>query len=168
VAIINAIIATMLINARQIYATGRDGVWPPSWNRAVTRTHHRFQSPWIATLIAGALAAAACFIPLGKLITLTATGIIGTYALVCVSALVGRATGSTDLGHYRMPFFPLAPVLALLALAGVVAGAWIDPTDGGKESLAANLAIMGGFAGYYLLFLRRRGRWALRGPEGAL
>jgi len=167
IAIINAIIATMLINARQIYATGRDGVWPATWNHAFTRTHRRFHSPWVATLVAGALSAAMCFIDLKSLIMLTATGIVGTYVLVSISALVGRATGSTARGHYRMPLFPLAPYVALLALAGVVLAALMDPVDG-QRSLAANAVIMLGFSGYYLLFLRRRGRWALRGPEGDL
>ncbi|HEV2364204.1 MAG TPA: APC family permease [Caulobacteraceae bacterium] len=166
-AIVNAMIATTLINARQLYATGRDAVWPAAWNRQLTRTHGRFNSPWVATLVSGALAGAMCFVPLATLVVLTATGIIGTYILVAVSALAGRATGSTDHGHYRMPLFPLGPILALAALVAIVWGDWLDPASG-RPSLIANLAIMGGFALYYLVFLRGRRAFALRGPEGAL
>ena len=182
VAIINAIIATMLINARQLYATGRDGVWPASWNRAVTHTHPRFHSPWVATLVAGIFSGAVCFVDLTTLVVLTATGIVATYVLVCASALVGRRTGSTAHGHYRMPLFPLAPMLALLALAAVIWGNWSDPTQArvplgpqvvivgaqGRISLVANIVIMGAFAGYYLLYLKRRRGWTLRGPDGDL
>ncbi len=166
-AIINAIIATMLINARQLYATGRDGVWPRAWNRAITRTHARYHSPWVATVIAGLLSGAMCFVGLTRLVIFTATGIVATYALVCASALVGRRTGSTAHGHYRMPFFPLAPILALAALAAVVWGNWLDPQQG-RISLAANVVIMGVFAGYYLIFLKGRRGWVLRGPDGDL
>ena len=165
-AIINAIIATTLINARQIYAAGRDGVWPAAWNRALTHIHPHLRSPWVATLVSGALSAAMCFVNLATLVTLTATGIVGTYILVCVSALVGRTTGSTDRGHYRMPLYPITPILALLAIGGVVLATGLDPD--GRISLAWNGVIMAAFAGYYLIYLRRRGRWALRGPDGAL
>ena len=166
-AIINAVIATMLVNARQLYATGRDGVWPASWNRAVTRTHRRYHSPWVATVTAGLFSGAMCFLGLTTLVIFTATGIVATYGLVCASALVGRRTGSTAHGHYRMPLFPLPPIVALVALAGVVWGAWLDPEQG-RISLVANVVIMGVFAGYYSFHLKRRRGWVLRGPDGDL
>ncbi len=167
VAIINAIIATTLVNARQLYATGRDGVWPASWNRALTRTHRRFHSPWVATLATGVLSASMCLVNLTSLVILTATGIVGTYALVCVSALVGRANGATAHGHYRMPLFPFAPILALVALAGVIWGSWLDAAQS-RISLFENAAIMLAFAAYYLVVLKPRKGWVLRGPDGDL
>jgi amino acid transporter len=166
-AILNAMIAGALINARQFYASGRDGVWPMAWNRAIVRTHARFHSPWVATLITGVLSAAACFLDLNTLVMLTANGIVTIYAGVCVAALVGRRTGATAQGLYRMPFFPATPILALAALAGVV---WADLQDAdvGLPSLAANVAVMGAFAAYHHFVLRRRGGWVLRGPDGDL
>jgi amino acid transporter len=164
-AIVNAMIATGLSNARQLYATGRDEVWPPIVNRALCATHPRFRSPWIATVISGALAAVACLLGLRVLVIFTATGIVVIYAGVCASVLIGRRTGSTAHSQYRMPWFPWPPILALVALTAMIAADIADPQVG-RIGLAATLAVMALFAGYYWFFTRRRGGWRLRGPEG--
>ena len=164
-AIVNAMIAVALINARQLYASARDGVWPADWNRAIGVVHPRLQSPWIAALIMGAATAASCLLDLDTLVMLTANGLVLVYAGVCAAALAGRRSGATAHAAYRMPLFPLAPVAALIALAGV---AWADLADPvvGRPSLLANLAVMAAFAAYYVVYLRRRGGWALRGADG--
>jgi amino acid transporter len=164
-AIVNAMIATGLSNARQLYATGRDEVWPPIVNRALCATHPRFRSPWIATVISGALAAVACLLGLRVLVIFTATGIVVIYAGVCASVLIGRRTGSTAHSQYRMPWFPWPPILALVALTAMIAADIADPQVG-RIGLAATLAVMALFAGYYWFFTRPRGGWRLRGPEG--
>ena len=41
---------------------------------------------------------------------LTGTGLVVIYAGVSVAAIAGRINGTTDVGHYRMPLFPLGPV----------------------------------------------------------
>jgi amino acid transporter len=166
-AIINAMIAIALINARQLYASGRDGVWPGVVNRAATALHPRFNSPWICCLVMGLATVAACCMKLETLVMLTGTGIVVVYAGVSVAAIAGRLNGSTGHAAYRMPLFPLAPVLSLAALAAVVAADVFDP-DVGRPSLIANLIVMALAAGYYLVVLRRRGGWALRGEGGAL
>jgi amino acid transporter len=166
-AIINAMIAIALINARQLYASGRDRVWPGVVNRAVTALHPRFNSPWIACLVMGAVTAASCLLDLDTLVMLTGTGVVVIYAGVSAAAIAGRVSGSTAQGAYRMPLFPLAPAVSLAALAAVVVADLFDPQVG-RPSLIANLAVMALSAGYYLLVLRRRGDWALRGEGGAL
>jgi len=166
-AIINAMIAIALINARQLYASGRDGVWPAAVNRAMTALHRRFNSPWISCLVMGFATAAACLLKLDLLVMLTGTGIVVIYAGVSAAAIVGRINGTTGHGAYRMPLFPLAPVLALAALAAVIAADVFDP-DVGRPSLIANVAVMLAAVAYYLVVLKRRGGWALRGEGGAL
>ena len=164
-AIVNAMIAVALINARQLYASARDGVWPTAWNRAIAAVHPRFQSPWIAALIMGGFTAVSCLLDLNTLVMLTANGLVVVYAGVSVAALAGRANGSTAHAHYRMPLFPLAPVAALVALAAVAAADLAD-AEIGRPSLLANLAVMALFAAYYGVYLRRRGGWTLRGADG--
>jgi amino acid transporter len=166
-AIINAMIAIALINARQLYASGRDRVWPGVVNRALTALHPNFNSPWISCLVMGAVTAAACLLKLDMLVMLTGTGVVVVYAGVSAAVIAGRINGSTDHGAYRMPLFPLAPVSALAALAAVIVADLFDP-EVGRPSLIANLAVMALSAGYYMLVLRRRGGWALRGEGGAL
>ena len=164
-AIVNAMIAIALINARQLYASARDGVWPAAWNRALGAVHPRFGSPWISALVIGAATAASCLINLDYLVMLTANGLVLVYAGVSLAVLMGRRNGSTGGGHYRMPLFPLAPAASLFALAAVAAADLADAKSG-RPSLLSNLAVMGLFAAYYALYLRRRGGWTLRGAGG--
>lgn len=164
-AIFNAVLATVMQNGRFFFSTGRDEAWHGYINEAFVRTHPHFNSPWIATLVSGLTAVAACFVGLDELLVLTGTGIVLVYATLCVSALVGRWQGSSDHAVYRMPLFPLAPILGLIALCFVVYTSLL--TDDGRLSLAVNAAAIVLSFVYYRLVLARRGAWVLRGPEDA-
>jgi amino acid transporter len=140
-AIFNAIIAMLLQAGRNIFSTGRDKVWTTTINDALTLTHERFHSPWVATLICGTLAALSCLVNATTLFVVTGTGLILVYASLCVAALLGRWNGSTAHGHYRMLLFPLAPVAALLVLMYVVYTNWLDPVIG-RPSLFTTAGIV--------------------------
>src|SRR5208337_2077776 len=98
-AIVNAMIAIGLINARQLYCSGRDGVWPGPVNRWMAAVHPTWRSPWVATLVMGAATLLCCFLPLELLIMLTGTGLVIIYAGVSVAAIAGRMNRTTDVGH---------------------------------------------------------------------
>ena len=51
---------------------------------------------------------------------LTGASVVVMYALLCVAVLVGRLTGRTAHAPYRMPLFPLAPSVGLMALLYVL------------------------------------------------
>ena len=165
-AIINAVLALILQNARFFYSTGRDNAWHGSVNMLFTITHVRFNSPWFATLVAGASAIVMCFVRLDLLLVLTGTGIIVTYAGVSLAALAGRWFGTSDHAAYRMPLFPLMPLLGLFTLGYIVYASWLDP-DAGRPSLFANAAVIVLSLAYYFVFVRRRGAWILTGPDDA-
>ena len=154
--IVNAVIATVLINARFLFASGRDGVWHGGFNHALTRMHDRYHSPWVATLLAGVSACATCFIPFQMLLVMNGTGIVVTYFLLCLGVIAGRVTGSTGHGHYRMPFYPAAPAFALVALAFVLYANWIDPSVG-RPSLIFTAALIFAAGVYFLTLKRLRG-----------
>ncbi len=161
-AIVNAVIALVLLTSRQLYSTGRDETWGGPASRWVARVHSRFGSPWAATLVTGVLAAGLCLIPLKILLIATGTGVAVIYAALCIAALAGRANGKSGHAPYRMIGFPLAPILALAALVGVLGSDWIDAVEGRPGVIAAiGVAVVS--AGYYLTVLRRRG-WVLRDP----
>jgi len=162
--IVNAVIAVVLINARFLFSSGRDLVWHGAVNGALVRVHGRFDSPWVATLLAGAAGIGACFIPFNFLLVLTGTSIVVMYALLCVAAMVGRASGRTAHAAYRMPLFPLAPMVGLLALLYILYANWIDLTVG-RPSLIATFLMLVAATVYYALMRRRRGSdWVMRGP----
>lgn len=161
-AILNAAIAGILAYARFFYSTGRDAIWGKVLDPWVTRIHPRLGSPWVATLAVGAVSCAACFLPLRLLLVLSGAGIAITYFAIALAAIVGRRTGATAHAVYRMPWFPAAPVVTVLALILVFWASWLD-TDTGRPGLIATgvqilLAIL-----YYRLVLRRRGEWVIFG-----
>ncbi|WP_242096235.1 APC family permease [Sphingomonas sp. CROZ-RG-20F-R02-07] len=163
IAILNAAIACILSCARFFYSTGRDGAWGRPVDRWMQAIHPRFDSPWLATLFTGAVGIAACFAPLTLLLVLSGAGLIAIYAGIAVAAMVGRRTGATAHAPFRMPLYPAAPVLTLVALAYVVYTNWLD-LDEGRPSLIATAAQIVGAALYYGLVLRRRGAWVVRDP----
>ena len=162
-AIVNAVIAIVLLSARQLYSTGRDETWAEPVNQLLSQVHPKFGSPWAATLVTGAVTCGFSLIPQRLLLIATGTSVAVVYAFLCVSVMAGRASGATRGGVFRLWGFPMTPALALVALAGVLWSDWLDPGEG-RSGLIAALAVAVFSAGYYWLVLRRRG-WALRGPE---
>jgi len=165
VAIVNAMIALGLVNARYLFCSGRDQVWPRAANRWFAAVHPRFHSPWISSLVIGAATLGCCFLPLDQMVILTGTNMVIIYAGVSVAVIAGRRNGSTARGHYRMPLYPFWPIAALVGLAAVVVADWMDPKEG-RPGLIANLVVMAVSVAYYQLYLRRRGGWTLRGADG--
>jgi amino acid transporter len=163
-AILNAVLATILQNARFFYSTGRDGAWHPRINVSFMITHDRFNSPWIATLAAGVSSMVMCFFGLQWLLVITGTSIAIVYAAVCVAAIAGRRSGASNHAAYRMPLYPLWPVLGLAALAYVFYASAFDP-EIGRPSLIANAGIIVLSLLYYAVVLSRNGGWTLRDPE---
>jgi amino acid transporter len=163
-AIVNADIAVVVLVSRMLFSSGRDAVWAAPVNRALTRVHSRFGSPWVATLVTGALACLLCFIDLNTLLVMTGTAIVVVYGSLCVAVIAGRRTGSTSHAFYRMPFYPWPPVVALIVLAYVVYTNLLDPKNG-QLSLLFTLGVILVSGLYYKFVLRRRGVWTLREPE---
>jgi amino acid transporter len=164
VAIFNAVIAIILQAARLLFSSGRDKTWFGPINAAVASVHGSYASPWVATIIVAVLAAVACFIDINLLLVVSGTSLVVIYALLCVAAFVGRRSGTTDGGHYRMPLFPVPAILAFLALIYVAYQNYLDVAFG-RPSLIATGAIMVVAAVYYLLVLARRTDWNLHGPD---
>jgi amino acid transporter len=166
-AIVNAVIATVLINARFLFSSGRDGVWHGTFNGALVRVHGRFDSPWVATMLAGVSATLTCFVPFHLLLVMNGTGVVVMYVLLCLGVIAGRMTGATAHAAFRMPLFPLGPAFALVALAYVIYANWADPQVG-RPSLIFSLALLTLAAGYFLVLRRRRGGvLAMSGVGGA-
>ncbi len=164
IAIVNAIIACILACSRFFYGTARDGSWGRPLDRWLTQIHPRFGSPWIGTLIVGGVGVACCFLPLTLLLVLSGTGLVAIYAGIAVAAMVGRRSGATAHARYRMPFYPLAPVITLIALAYVVWTSWLDLEEGRPGLIMTAMQILGS-AAYYWFVLRPRGAWNVHVPD---
>jgi amino acid transporter len=164
-AIANAAIVTVLASARFLYATARDGIWGGPLDRALARVSRRFAVPWVATIAVGAVGVACCRVSLLFLLVLSGAGLVVTYFALGLAALAGRVRGTTDHAPYRMPFFPLAPLVTMVALAGVVWASWLDPEEGRPGLIATALQMLGAVL-WYAVLVRTRGPWRPADPVG--
>jgi amino acid transporter len=162
IAIFAANMAITLQFARIVYSTGRDRAWPGGINSALTKISDRFNSPWVAVLIVGGLAAIlSLFSGLVAVVTFTAVLIIILYALIAVSALVSRIRQPDLPRPFRMPLWPVPPVVALI-------GVGIALTQQKVIDLLIVAGIFVAGAVYYALFLRPRSSTHWHSPEGPL
>jgi len=146
-AILNAVIVMVLQNGRVMFASGRDQAWPAPVNAALTRLHPRFNTPVVATLsVALPDAVFAYFSDIESLLGITGIIIAAVYLLLAVGALAVRRTPHAG---WKMPLWPLAPVVVIIALVYAL-----------SKSAPADLAITAGIVvaalGYEVLYLRPR------------
>jgi amino acid transporter len=157
-AILNAVIAIILSYGRILYSSARDRAFPGPVSGWLAKVHPRFRSPWIATIFIGILGAALCLgVSLNTLVNLTGASLVADYALVAIAALVARPTGATRNGAYKMPLWPLPPLLALAALGYVF-------TQQTRLLLEVTLITMAiGLVYWAVVLLPQKGRaWTLR------
>ena len=159
-AIFNAVIAILVQFGRIIYSAARDRAFPGRSNAWLVSLNPRWKSPWTATLLVGFISFVLCLtVDLGTLITLTGASLVLNYALVALAALVGRMVGATDHSPYKMPLWPVAPVLALLALV------YITTQQTQTALLVTGATILIGIVYWAIVILPQRGRaWTLLQP----
>lgn len=164
-AIFNASLAITLQFSRVVWASGRDRAWPMPISNALSWVHPRFKMPWVSTLLVGICGAVLCVqSSLISVVTFTSVLIIVLYALIAISAIVSRFTQKQLERPFKMPLWPVSPIIAL---AGV--GVALSQQKGSDLIIVAAIAVGGAI--YYLLFLnpRRDRYWAhLHVPEPEL
>ncbi len=93
---------------RIFYAMAKDGLLPPVF----ARVHGRLKTPWINTLLVGAIAAAfAGVLGIGDLSNYTNVGTLAAFAIVCVTVLYLRASHPNIERPFKTPLFPIVPLL---------------------------------------------------------
>ncbi len=152
-AVFNTMIAIALMAGRQLYATGRDGLWPGPVSHALVATHPRWGSPWAATLVMGGCGLLACLLDPHVLVLILGNGNVATYSALCLAALHGRRTGASLHTAWRMPAFPAPPILGLLFLLAVASLDLFDPA--GRIGLLITALTV---AASVLIFTRRQKR----------
>ncbi len=150
IAFFNASIAITLQFARITWASGRDNAWPGPISRWLGKVEPRRGSPWVATLVVGALATALCLeSSLITVVTFTAVLLIVLYGLIAISALVSRVTQRHLPRPSRMALWPVPPLIAL-------AGVGIALTQQKGRDLLIVAAIFAFGLIYYYAFIRPR------------
>ncbi len=163
IAVINAVLAITLQNARLLYSSARDHSWPDIVNRPLARIHPRTKSPVVATVVVGIAAAVLlATVPFRALLIITGATVLIIYAFVALSALYGRINGSTSRAVFTMPLWPAVPLVMLAATVYVTFESLLS--DWLPVAVAIAITAIG-LPYYYLVIRPRRGdRWTLPDP----
>ncbi|MEY9850248.1 APC family permease [Streptacidiphilus sp. MAP5-3] len=149
-AILNAVIVMVLQNGRVLFASARDRTWPDPVNRALGRIHPRWGSPWVATLgigLPGVVLALA--VNINSLLGFTGVVVAVIYLLLGVAALAARTRRHRATQAWRMPLWPIPPLITTVALAYVL-------TQQTAHDLTITGIVLAVGALYWLLYLRPR------------
>jgi APA family basic amino acid/polyamine antiporter len=97
----------------------RDGLLPSVF----ARIHSRFQTPHVSTWITGMIVALGCsLLTPDQAIGLTNIGTLFAFILVSVGVIVLRVREPNRHRPFRVPLYPLTPILSALACLGLVMG----------------------------------------------
>lgn len=152
IAILNAVIVMVLQNARVVYASGRDRSWPAPVNRALTQLNKSYNAPWLATLLIGVPGAVLAYaIDIEALLGITSVILATMYVLLAIAALWvrSRATGAPEGSIWKMPLWPLPPLLVIGAVGYALSGS-------ATSDVLITVGIVAAALLYYAGYLARR------------
>jgi len=120
---LSSVMLVMLMGQPRIFfSMSRDGLLPKSFGKV----HPRFKTPYIPTIITGAVAAViAGLFPIRILGELVSIGTLLAFVIVCISIIVLRKTKPDAPRPFRTPFVPWVPLAgALVCLSQMVSLPW--------------------------------------------
>lgn len=104
---------------RILYAMGRDGLLPKGFARVNPKTH----VPGLNTIVVSiAVAILAGFLPIGTLADMTSIGTLSAFLVVSIGVIVLRKTAPNLKRGFKVPFFPITPLLSIAACLYVMTG----------------------------------------------
>jgi amino acid transporter len=150
IAFFNACLAITLQMARVLWSSGRDGIWPGPVSRGLHKLLRSTDAPWVATLVVGFFATVLCFLSdIVAVVTFVSVLTIAIYVFVGVTAIVSRVTDRGVRRPFRMPLFPLPPLLAIVGAVLALS------QQSGRDLIIVAVIYAAGLA-YYLLYLRSK------------
>lgn len=107
----SVMLVLMFGQTRVFYQMARDGlIW-----KVFSVVNPRFRTPATGTLMLGIIIAiAAAVLPLGVLGDLVSLGTAMAFAIVCISVMYLRAHEPTLPRPFKVPFYPLTPILGII------------------------------------------------------
>jgi APA family basic amino acid/polyamine antiporter len=110
----SVVLLMMFGQTRIFFVMARDGLLP----KGLSAVHPRFKTPWIITIITGAVVAlAAAFLPVGQLADYSNSGTLFAFAMVSLGVMILRFTDKSRVRPFKTP---LVFVVAPLAIIGCV------------------------------------------------
>ncbi|RIV26204.1 amino acid permease [Alicyclobacillaceae bacterium I2511] len=105
-----------LAYARIYLDSSRDHSWPPPINRFFASMNRHHVPKWGFVFLGVGNALLCYFTTLNNLITFTGVIIVVIYLLVALSAIVSRIRNRSAVRPFRMPIWPIPPVIAVLGV----------------------------------------------------
>lgn len=119
ISIFSVTLVTMYAQSRILFTMSRDGMLPP----VLSRVNPRTLTPMPATLLVGVLVALlAGLVPLDVLADLVSVGTLVAFCVVSVGVIVLRRTAPDLPRGFRVPGYPVVPVLSILACLYLISG----------------------------------------------
>lgn len=154
VSIFSVTLVTLFGQTRILTSIGRDGLLPKAFARVDSRTH----TPVFSTVVVAAVVAVlAGLLPLSSLWDLVSMGTLVAFIVVSVGVIVLRRTRPDLPRAFRVPGYPVTPVLSVLACAYLITGLGWTTYVWFAVWVAVVLA-------FYLLWGRRHSALAAREP----
>ncbi|TDB96717.1 amino acid permease [Nonomuraea longispora] len=126
IAIASVVLTVMYGQTRILFAMSRDGLIPRVFQKVDPRRQVPVANTFIVALFISVLAG---LVPLGQLAEATSIGTLFAFAIVNVGVLVLRYRSPEIPRSFRVPFFPVTPVLGaifcLLVMAGLAGVTWL-------------------------------------------
>lgn len=119
ISIFSVTLVTMYGQTRILFAIGRDGLLPRSFARVNPRTHTPVNNTLIVAGVVGVLAA---FVPLDYLWDLVSIGTLIAFIVVSVGVIILRRSRPDLTRGFKVPGYPVTPVLAVLACLYILSG----------------------------------------------
>ncbi len=115
----SVILVMMMGQPRVFYAMSKDGLLPPIFGRV----HHRFRTPWLATMLTGFIAMlTAGLFPIRLLGELVSIGTLFAFVIVCTGVFVLRLRQPEIHRPFRTPMFWLVCPLGAFTCAWLMYG----------------------------------------------
>ncbi len=146
----SVVLVMIMAQPRIFYAMARDGLLP----QALGKIHPRYQTPYVATILTGVVAAVfAGLFPIGLLGELVSIGTLFAFVIVCAGVLLLRRQDPTMLRGFKTPLVPWVPSLGILTCGYLMYGLGTETWLRLMVWMAIGLAI-------YFLYGRKHSRLA--------
>jgi APA family basic amino acid/polyamine antiporter len=109
--ITSVLLVLLLGQPRILFAMSRDGLLPG----LMSRVHPRFRTPYLTTIITGSIVAiSSALTPINVVAELCSIGTLFAFMIVSAGVLVLRYTREDLHRPFRVPLFPVIPVLGIV------------------------------------------------------